>query len=281
MNRTDRLYAMVEELRAVAPRPRSARWLAGHFEVSPRTIERDIGALQESGVPIYAEPGRTGGYALDRTHTLPPVNVSPSEAVAIAVALRRLDGAPFADAARSALHKLLAVMPPEDVARAGELARRVHLLHPPDVPAAPPVPRAVADALSAGRVLLIEYRDRHGEASSRRVEPVGYVGGPSHWYLLGWCRLRGGLRAFRLDRIASVHDTGEVAPPRRVDTEDLDIPAEWVTQLTMEPVETPTGRCRPAVRVLTRRQPSGPAPREETKNVRDDQWHRLVRDRHG
>ncbi len=145
MNRTDRLYAMVEELRAVAPRPRSARWLAGRFEVSPRTIERDIGALQESGVPIYAEPGRTGGYALDRAHTLPPVNVSPSEAVAIAVALRRLDGAPFADAARSALHKLLAVMPPQDVARAGELARRVHLLHPPEVPA------GAADARAAKR----------------------------------------------------------------------------------------------------------------------------------
>ena len=81
MNRTDRLYAMVEELRAIAPRPRSARWLARRFEVCTRTVERDIGALQESGVPIYAEPGRTGGYALDKLHTLPPVNVTPTEAV--------------------------------------------------------------------------------------------------------------------------------------------------------------------------------------------------------
>src|SRR5690349_9423227 len=107
MNRTDRLYAMVEELRAIAPRPRSARWLAAHFEVSARTVERDIGALQESGVPIYAETGRTGGYVLDKSRTLPPVNVTPAEAVAIAVALRRLDGTPFADAARSALQKLV------------------------------------------------------------------------------------------------------------------------------------------------------------------------------
>ena len=52
MNRTDRLYALVEELRAVAPRPRSARQLAQRYEVSTRTIERDILALQESGVPI-------------------------------------------------------------------------------------------------------------------------------------------------------------------------------------------------------------------------------------
>ena len=85
MNRTDRLYAIVEELRAVAPRPRSGRWLALRFEVSTRTVERDIAALQQAGVPVYAEPGRTGGYVLDRATTLPPVNVTPAEAVAIAV----------------------------------------------------------------------------------------------------------------------------------------------------------------------------------------------------
>ncbi|GAA3354363.1 HTH domain-containing protein [Saccharopolyspora gregorii] len=55
MNRTDRLYALVEELRAVAPRPRSAGWLAKRFEVSTRTVERDIAALQQSGVPIWAD----------------------------------------------------------------------------------------------------------------------------------------------------------------------------------------------------------------------------------
>src|SRR5256885_7984785 len=111
MNRTDRLYAMVEELRAVTPRPRSARWLARRFEVSSRTVERDIGALQEAGVPFYAEPGRLGGYVLDKAHPLPPVNVSPAEAVAIAVALEKLRGTPFHDAARSALRQVVAVMP--------------------------------------------------------------------------------------------------------------------------------------------------------------------------
>ncbi|MFF5178260.1 helix-turn-helix transcriptional regulator [Micromonospora sp. NPDC000316] len=60
MNRTDRLYALVEELRAISPRPRSARWLARHFDVSTRTVERDITALQGAGVPIWAEPGRAG-----------------------------------------------------------------------------------------------------------------------------------------------------------------------------------------------------------------------------
>ncbi|MFJ6953886.1 helix-turn-helix transcriptional regulator, partial [Micromonospora aurantiaca (nom. illeg.)] len=92
MNRTDRLYALVEELRAVSPRPRSATWLARRFEVSTRTVERDISALQGAGVPIWAEPGRTGGYVVDRARTLPPVNLTAAEAVAMAVALHRLGG---------------------------------------------------------------------------------------------------------------------------------------------------------------------------------------------
>jgi predicted DNA-binding transcriptional regulator YafY len=87
MNRTDRLYALVEELRAAAPRPQSARQLAGRYEVSTRTIERDILALQESGVPIYAESGRRGGYVIDKALTLPPLNFTAAEMVAMAVSL--------------------------------------------------------------------------------------------------------------------------------------------------------------------------------------------------
>lgn len=65
VNRTDRLYGIVEDLRAAAPLRRSARQLAARYEVSVRTIERDISALQQVGVPIYADTGRRGGYAID------------------------------------------------------------------------------------------------------------------------------------------------------------------------------------------------------------------------
>src|ERR687891_466534 len=97
MNRVDRLYAVVEELRAAGPRGRNARRLAERFEVSVRTIERDILALQEAGVPISSQVGRRGGYLLDRSMTLPPLNFTPAEAVATAIGLRRPDQA-IADA---------------------------------------------------------------------------------------------------------------------------------------------------------------------------------------
>ena len=89
VNRTDRLYALVEELRACAPRRRSARELALLYEVSGRTIERDMGALQQAGVPIYADAGRSGGYTADKSLALRQLNFSPAEAVAVAVARPR------------------------------------------------------------------------------------------------------------------------------------------------------------------------------------------------
>lgn len=232
MNRTDRLYALVEELRAVAPRPRSARWLAHRFEVSARTVERDISALQQSGTPIYAEPGRTGGYCLDKARTLPPVNLTPGEAVAMAVALQRLDDAPFRDTGATALRKLMAAMQADDASAARSLAARIHLVGGAG-PGRPRMPRLVADALSARRVLRIRYDDRAGSATERDVEPLGYVGSPTHWYLIAWCRLRGGIRAFRTDRIARVTVTAEVPAARELRPGDLDIPGDQVHQLTL------------------------------------------------
>ena len=217
----------------MAPRPRSARWLADRFEVSARTVERDIGALQQSGVPIWAEAGRTGGYCLDKARTLPPVNLTPGEAVAVALALRGLEGTPFQAVAGTALRKLVASMQTGDAAAARELADRVLLLGDPGTTPPGPVPRLVADALHPRRVLRIQYADRAGAATLREIEPLGYVGSAAHWYLMAWCRLRGGLRAFRTDRITSVAVTAEVPPARPLRREDLDIPYGKVRQLTL------------------------------------------------
>src|SRR5262249_5261482 len=128
VNRTDRLYALVEELRAVAPRPRSARQLAGKYEVSTRTIERDVLALQDAGVPIYAQAGRHGGYVIDKTLRLPPINFPGAEMVAVAVSLARAEGTPFAFATRSALRKVLAAAPAGQLAEAAQLMDRIRLI---------------------------------------------------------------------------------------------------------------------------------------------------------
>ena len=223
MNRTDRLYALVEELRAVAPRPRSARQLAGRYEVSTRTIERDILALQESGVPIYAETGRRGGYVIDKALTLPPVNFTAAEVVAIAVSLASGQETPFAAAMRSALRKVLAAAPASQRAEAAQLMDRVRLIGP-----ARGVPLALQEAITARHVLRLDYRDRRDVVTVREVEPVAFAGTRARWYLVAWCRLRNGARAFRVDRILAAADTGEPAPHRSYRDLDVDIPPALV-----------------------------------------------------
>ncbi|WP_131742226.1 helix-turn-helix transcriptional regulator [Actinomadura roseirufa] len=223
MNRTDRLYALVEELRARAPRRASARELAARYEVSVRTIERDIAALQQAGVPIYADVGRGGGYTLDKSRTLPPLNFTPAEAVAVAVALARAGGSPFSRSARTALHKIVAAMSAGDGATARELADRIRFVGPPDGEAAAPVsvPAVLEEAMSARRVVRLGYVDAGGSETERDVEPLAFTAVRLRWYLLGWCRLRDESRVFRIDRVRRAALLDEPAPERRLD----DIPS--------------------------------------------------------
>ena len=213
MNRTDRLYALVEELRAVAPGARTARQMADRFEVSVRTVERDLSALQQAGLPIYATPGPGGGYAIDKSQTLPPVNFTAEEAAAVAIALARPGASPFADALRSALRKVVAAMPDDQAKAAQRLADRVQLFaHPSD--RQPSAARTVEEAMRSSGVVEVTYEDRVGAPSSRVVEPISMLGSGEAWYLVAYCRLRADFRCFRVDRITSARLTGEAAPDR-------------------------------------------------------------------
>ena len=200
MNRLDRLYALVEEFRAAGAPGCSARRLAEHFEVSVRTVERDILALQEAGVPISAQLGRRGGYVLDRSMTLPPLNFTPAEAVAMAVGLRRLDDTPWARDARTALLKIVAAMPrrrrPCPHARRRRASARAAAR-----PAGPAIADAVVHAVeeatpTASTTSTSAAAQRPGgRAAPRRA-------GPNGSYVTGWCRLREDERVFRLDGTA-------------------------------------------------------------------------------
>jgi len=211
VNRTERLYAIADELRAAGPRGRTSAWLARRLEVSTRTVKRDVEALLQAGVPLWAQAGPGGGYVLDATRTLPPLNITGVEAAAIAVALAALPALPFAVDARSALSKVLAAMPPAEQERAGEIASRLWLRVPEPLPQ-PAVARALDEAVRTRRVIMLQYAGRNGEITERAVEPAALAATGGRWYLLAWCRLRSGPRWFRTDRIRSAHLTAEPAP---------------------------------------------------------------------
>ncbi|HEX6235576.1 MAG TPA: WYL domain-containing protein [Acidimicrobiales bacterium] len=216
MRRTDRLYALVEELRSRAPRPVSRADLATTLEVTPRTVERDILALQQAGVPIWSQRGLGGGYALDERWSLPPLNFDATEALAVISALAAARTLPFAAAGRRAEQKVLAAMAGGEAERARQIAGRLRL---GDFGrrGARDIVAAVERAVVGRSVVDIGYRDRDGRVTARTVEAHGLQITPDGSYLVAWCRLRDDVREFRLDRIVSVRETGEAAAARQIE----------------------------------------------------------------
>lgn len=232
MNRTDRLYALVEELRARAPAAARAADLAQRFEVSTRTVERDLLALQEAGVPIWAQPGPGGGYGLDVDATLPPLNLTPAEAVAIATALAATRAMPFAEAGRSALTKLANVMASTPKDTATRLASQIRVVPGPVGPANQ-VTEVIQRALLESVAVDLWYRDREDRETARVVEPVGVLGTRGGWFLVAWCRLRQAPRCFRLDRISQASLTPERVTPRPLAAMLPDLPFELAEPVLM------------------------------------------------
>ncbi len=244
MNRTDRLYALTEELRRAGPGGRTSQQLATRFEVATRTVKRDVLALQEAGLPIWATAGPGGGYVLDESATLPPLTFSAREATAIAVALAMGRALPFALDGAAALTKVLGAMRPDDRAAAEDIAGRIWMLLPdttsddrrgrmrPNV--RPPAARVVDEALRDQVVVVLDYTARDGTTSERRpVEPLGYALRGDQWFLMAWCRRRRAGRWFRLDRIDRAVLTTERFAPRALAEVTGPIPDD-VAPLTFE-----------------------------------------------
>jgi predicted DNA-binding transcriptional regulator YafY len=221
MNRIDRLYALVEELRAAGRRGRTARQLADHFKVSVRTIERDLSALGQAGVPLATKQGRTGGYTLDRSMSLPPLNFTPREAAAVAVALSRPEHVLFRRDARSALQKIVAAMPEQAVEEAREAAEKVRLLVQPVPDPDAEIAEIIWQAVRDNHVLRIRYTNVGGVDTIREVEPQQVVVTPLGTYLNAWCHLRDDDRVFRLDRITQAERTPAPRRPRRAPPEPV------------------------------------------------------------
>lgn len=208
VNRTDRLYALAEELRAAGAAGRTSQRLAEIFEVSTRTIERDISALQQAGVPVLGQQGRRGGYRLDRSASLPPLNFTPAETAALAVALSAAEDTPFARDLRSALRKIVAGLPETTTSRARDLVDSVRILDTAQTTHDREVAETAWRGIQRREQLHLDYVAIDGAHSERDVDPAHLVVGPNGWYLLGWCHLRQAQRVFRLDRVMAARLTG-------------------------------------------------------------------------
>lgn len=239
MNRTDRLYAIAEELRRAGPRGQTALRLAGRFEVSVRTIKRDVSALQQAGLPVWARPGAGGGYLLDAAASLPPVNFTPGQAVAVALALAARPTGPFGGDGQAALGKVLDVMDPASRERAEALAARLWI-RDGDRPPGGAALRAVEAGLARRLVVALHYQDAAGRRSRRRVEPHLLACDRDVWYLIGWCLERNAVRWFRWDRIEAAHVTTQPVTDR--DPSEFGVPPPDAHPVGLGPAAPPGQR---------------------------------------
>ena len=194
-------------LRRNGTRGVTAERLAREFEVSVRTIKRDLDALENSGAPIWSRPGPGGGYGMAIGASLPPVSLSPAQAVALMAAVSAAPDAPYADLAAAGIQKILDVLDPKTRARADKLAHRVWVNALPSSSRA--IKSALEEAMAEQRVIRIRYTSRDETTTTREVEPVLFASTNGQWYLVGCCRLRNAMRWFTVSRIerASVTKT--------------------------------------------------------------------------
>jgi predicted DNA-binding transcriptional regulator YafY len=211
MRRTERLFALAEYLRGRRTGI-TAEELAERFEVTVRTIYRDLDTLRAASLPVSAERGRGGGYALDRSYSLPPVNFTAREA-ALLVALGRfavdMRLLPFGETLDSALTKVRGAL---STSAQRELLDRLSELSFHGVPALPskkPVREALERAWFERQPVRIVYVDGNFIQSTRTIRIVCVAMDRHETHIEATDTVSGEKRRFRLDRI---HEA-EVVPP--------------------------------------------------------------------
>lgn len=185
----------------------TATSLANKFQVSVRTIYRDIRALEQSGVPIITEDGK--GYTLMNGYRIPPVMFTESEANALITAeqlvLKNRDSSLIKEYTE-AINKIKAVLHYSTKEKADLLSKRIAV--------SPAIPNTdtsnslalIQNALTDFKVLKVTYQSEFkGEKTEREVEPFAlYYNLQESWTLIAYCRLRKDYRMFRLSRILQI-----------------------------------------------------------------------------
>ncbi|NHN27329.1 YafY family transcriptional regulator [Flavobacterium jejuense] len=207
--RFDRIISILIQLQS--KRIVKAQELADRFEVSLRTIYRDIRSLETSGVPIYSEPGV--GYSLVDGYRLPPVMFTREEATSFIASEKLMEtfidkelGKHYA----SAMFKIKSVLKNTDKDWLSSIASKVIVQQPSVHLFNEKVPDAMSvlfKSIADKTQVKLLYQAFDADSSERIIEPVGVYHDHNNWYIFGFCHLRNDYRQFRADRIQGIEKT--------------------------------------------------------------------------
>lgn len=206
----------------------TAEALAATFEVSVRTIYRDVDQLSAAGIPVYADRGPGGGFALLDGYRTRLTGLTAAEAETLFLA--GLPGAAadlgLGEASAAARLKLLSALPADLGGPAARVADRFHL-DPVDWyrrVATPPYLARIAEAVWGERQIVIRY-ESWSATVRRRLDPLGLVMKAGAWYLVARCN--GTIRTYRIEKVEALEVTGDgFARPR-----GFDLAAHWTREL--------------------------------------------------
>ena len=205
--RADRLLSLMMLLQN--RRQMTAEELANELEVSKRTIYRDIDALSVAGVPVYANGGPGGGYALLDSYrtTLTGLNENEIRALFMLTIPGPISDLGVSQQLKAAILKLTSSFTDDHNEHANYLRQRLHLDAASWFQTDEPVPhlKTVQEAVWQDRQLVLSYRRRNGAVSERTISPYGLVAKASIWYLVA--ATERGMRVYRVSRIEAVQIT--------------------------------------------------------------------------
>lgn len=182
----------------------TAREIAHQFQISERTVYRDIQSLISAGVAIEGEAGV--GYMLLRGEVLQPLTFDEAQLEALIFGVRMVQGwgdDALGNAASEALEKIRAILP-DRLHYLNAISEETLIVPDYEREAHNPHSHRVRNAIREQQKLELEYADEKGSATKRLIRPLGLVFWGKVWTIIAWCELRADYRTFRLDRIETL-----------------------------------------------------------------------------
>ncbi len=193
-----------------------AQELADMFEVSPRTIYRDIDTINMAGIPVFSTSGVGGGFEIMQNYKIEKKVFSAGDLSAILMGLSSLSNIVRGDELVNALAKVKSFIPADRAKDIEFKANQIYIdlsqwIGNRNIQSYLEI---VKTALHDSKLLTFEYADRYGNRTVRKAEPYQLVLKSSHWYLQGYCHKREDFRLFKLSRISNLQIEEEIFTPR-------------------------------------------------------------------
>jgi predicted DNA-binding transcriptional regulator YafY len=218
MNRIDRLVSILTTLQS--KKNVTAKFIADKYEISERTVYRDLKALGEIGVPINFESYK--GYSILQGFFLPPISLTSEEAnslILISKLSEKFTDKTTKSHIENAIAKITVSLRVDKKEKAGFLQSQIKIYTPPNALDVSNYLTEIQNAIITKQTLQIAYINNKEEKSIREIEPIGLTFYSNQWHLIAWCWERNAYRDFKVKKIN--HLEKMIKPFRKSDHLDI------------------------------------------------------------